>query len=58
MQDACFGHLHAAGVPRVLVVFALEMQRAVDNQVRQMMPRRTALSGGLGTNDTKSQDDL
>lgn len=47
MQDARLGQLHPAGFPGVMVVVAGEMQRAVYDQMGQMMGGPAGSGGGF-----------
>ena len=44
VQDAGFGHFHAAGVAGMVVVLTAQVQRAVDDQMRQVMRRAAGLA--------------
>ena len=39
VQDARLGHFHPAGFAGLVVVVALQVQRAVHDEMRQMMRR-------------------
>ncbi len=56
MEQAGFGHFHAAGVAGVVVVMALQMQRAMHDQMRQMMGDAASGGGGFAPDHAQSED--
>ena len=55
MQQAGFGHFHAAGVAGMVVIEAQEVQRAMHDQMRQVMRHAPACRGRLPPDDAKRQ---
>lgn len=58
MQNARLGQFHASRVARVVVVVAGEMQRAMHDQMREVVRRATPLGRGLASDDAKREQHL
>ena len=55
VQQAGFGHFHAAGVAGMVVIVAQQMQRAMHDQMRQVMRHAPARRRRLAPDDAKRQ---
>jgi hypothetical protein len=55
VQQAGFGHFHATGVGRAMVLMTVQVQRTMHDQMRQMMRDASARRGRLSSYDAKRQ---
>ena len=55
MQDARLGQFHAPRLARMVVVVAGQVQRAVHDEMREMMRRAAAGGGGLAADHAERQ---
>ena len=56
MQQPCFPHFHLSGIAGVIVVVALQMQGAMDDQMQQVVSQAFLRRGGFPPDDTEGQD--